>query len=177
MKSKLTARERKFVNEYLVDLNATQAAIRAGYSKKSARSIGSESLTKPDIQEYLQKRQAELQKKTSVTPERIIEELSHIAFDDIRNYLSFYPDADGQIKVDIKDSRKIDTRSIAEVSVGRDGQFKFKLYCKDNALAQLGKHLGMWDKKDQQGQEDGATGETGVVELPAVNPQEEPPNE
>ena len=55
----LTAKQRRFCDEYLIDLNATQAAIRAGYSENTARAIGSENLTKPDIAEYIDKRMAE----------------------------------------------------------------------------------------------------------------------
>ena len=56
---KLTAKQKRFCDEYLIDLNATQAAIRAGYSKKTAYSIGQENLKKPEISEYIEKRMAE----------------------------------------------------------------------------------------------------------------------
>lgn len=56
---KLTAKQKRFCDEYLIDLNATQAAIRAGYSAKTARSIGQENLTKPAIREYIDQRMAE----------------------------------------------------------------------------------------------------------------------
>ena len=56
---KLTAKQQRFCEEYLVDLNATQAAIRAGYSKKTAQVIGAENLTKPIIKEFIEKRMAE----------------------------------------------------------------------------------------------------------------------
>lgn len=56
---KLTAKQKRFCDEYLIDLNATQAAIRAGYSAKTARAIGQENLTKPAVREYVEKRMAE----------------------------------------------------------------------------------------------------------------------
>lgn len=56
---KLTAKQQRFCDEYLIDLNATQAAIRAGYSKKTAYSIGQENLKKPEISSYIEKRMAE----------------------------------------------------------------------------------------------------------------------
>ena len=56
---KLTAKQQRFCDEYLIDLNATQAAIRAGYSKKTAYSIGQENLKKPEISAYIEKRMAE----------------------------------------------------------------------------------------------------------------------
>ena len=55
----MTAKQRRFCDEYLIDLNATQAAIRAGYSEKNARNIASENLAKPNIKEYIEKRMAE----------------------------------------------------------------------------------------------------------------------
>lgn len=57
--AKLTAKQQRFCDEYLIDLNATQAAIRAGYSQRTAKQIGQENLTKPDIKEYIEKRMAE----------------------------------------------------------------------------------------------------------------------
>ena len=59
MEKKMTAKQMRFCDEYLIDLNATQAAIRAGYSKKTARAMGAENLTKPDIKAYIDKRMAE----------------------------------------------------------------------------------------------------------------------
>lgn len=57
--AKLTAKQQRFCDEYLIDLNATQAAIRSGYSKKTARQMATENLTKPAIKEYIDKRMAE----------------------------------------------------------------------------------------------------------------------
>lgn len=59
MEKKMTKRQTRFCDEYLIDLNATQAAIRAGYSEKNARNIASENLTKPNIKEYIAQRMAE----------------------------------------------------------------------------------------------------------------------
>lgn len=69
-KPNLTDKQEKFVQEYLLDLNATQAAIRAGYSEKTARSIGCENLIKPDIQERIQEYQKEQREKFSVSFEK-----------------------------------------------------------------------------------------------------------
>lgn len=71
----LTDRQQRFVAEYLIDLNATQAAIRAGYSEKTARSVGSENLTKPDIAEAISKAQSKIAKKVEVTVESLANEL------------------------------------------------------------------------------------------------------
>ena len=76
----LTAKQQRFVEEYLVDLNATQAAIRAGYSPETARSIGSENLSKPDIADAIAEGRAKLSEKCEVTAERVIRELALIGF-------------------------------------------------------------------------------------------------
>ena len=64
---KLTPKQARFVEEYLVDLNATQAAIRAGYSESTARAIGHENLTKPDIQEAIAEARGKQQQRTEIT--------------------------------------------------------------------------------------------------------------
>ena len=77
--AKLTPKQKAFVDEYLIDLNATQAAIRAGYSTKTARKIGQENLTKPDIQTEIQKRIKDRKKRTEITQDFVLNELYAIA--------------------------------------------------------------------------------------------------
>ena len=74
MTEHLTPKQARFVEEYLVDLNATQAAIRAGYSERTARQIASENLSKPDIQQAIAARQKELADKRRWDMERLVEE-------------------------------------------------------------------------------------------------------
>ena len=78
--AKLTPKQERFVNEYLVDLNATAAAKRAGDSEKTAKSQGQRLLTNVDIQAAIQKRRAKLQGKLEITQEQVLEELAAIAF-------------------------------------------------------------------------------------------------
>lgn len=78
--SKLTPKQKRFCEEFLVDLNATQAAIRAGYSKKSAYSIGEENLKKPKIRNYLRGLLTLRCIRTQVTSDKVIEELRKVAF-------------------------------------------------------------------------------------------------
>ncbi len=79
----MTDKQKKFCDEYLIDLNATQAAIRAGYSEKTAYSIGDENLRKPELQEYIQKRQKEGQERAEITRGDIIDQLKSIGFVDL----------------------------------------------------------------------------------------------
>lgn len=75
----LKAKQKKFVEEYLIDLNGAQAAIRAGYSKNSAKEIAAENLTKPHIAAEIKKRQAKLQEKIGVDQEWVLKRLKHIS--------------------------------------------------------------------------------------------------
>jgi phage terminase small subunit len=76
--AKLTEKQQRFCDEYLIDLNATQAAIRAGYSEKTARAMGSENLTKPDIKEYIENRIAEKKEKLIADQDEVMRYLSAV---------------------------------------------------------------------------------------------------
>lgn len=75
----MNARQTKFVQEYLIDLNATQAAIRAGYSKKAARAIGSENLTKPDIATAIDAALFRRAQEMGLSAERVLGRLSYLS--------------------------------------------------------------------------------------------------
>ena len=75
---KLTAKQQRFCDEYLIDLNATQAAIRAGYSEKTARVIGQENLTKPAIKEYIDERMAEMEAKLVADSKEVMRYLTSV---------------------------------------------------------------------------------------------------
>lgn len=76
--STLTDKQKRFCDEYLVDMNGTQAAIRSGYSNKTARAIANENLTKPNIQEYLQERIKKRSKDLNIDAEEVIKRLDNI---------------------------------------------------------------------------------------------------
>ena len=82
----LTDKQRKFCDEYLIDLNATQAAIRAGYTEKYANTNASKLLQNTTISQYIGERQKELSRKTEITQERVIRELALIAFSNTADY-------------------------------------------------------------------------------------------
>jgi phage terminase small subunit len=166
---KMTAKQKAFVQEYLIDLNATQAAIRAGYSADTAKVIGSENLTKPDIQEALQEAMARREKRTQITQDMVLRELAKIGMVDIKDFLSFRtektvigtdddtgePVIDYAHVVQMKDSNDIDGSLISEVQL-KNGELKFKLYDKVKALELCGRHLGMFvDRTRLEGQDGG----------------------
>ena len=78
---KLTTKQRRFVAEYIVDYNATQAAIRAGYSEGTAGVIGFENLRKPQIQAAIHEELEKQSQRTNVTADRIVQELAAMAFE------------------------------------------------------------------------------------------------
>lgn len=75
---KLTEKQRRFADEYIISGNATQAAISAGYSKRTAKSVGSENLTKPDIRQYIDERLEQLQSEKIASQEEVLEYLSKV---------------------------------------------------------------------------------------------------
>lgn len=138
----LNDKQRRFVDEYLVDCNATQAAIRAGYSAKTAANIGHENLRKPEIAQAIQEGLEAASVRTGVTLDRVLLELARIAFSDVRKVASW--GANGAI---LRESNTIEddaAAAIAEVSQ-TTGQFgpavKVKLWNKNDALKQLREHL------------------------------------
>ena len=76
--AKLTAKQRRFCDEYLIDLNATQAAIRAGYSKKTAGVIAAENLIKPNIKKYIEERMAEKEKDLIADQDEVLKYLTSV---------------------------------------------------------------------------------------------------
>lgn len=157
---KLTDKQKKFVEEYLVDLNATQAAIRAGYSKKTADKTAAKLVVKSCIKNAISEEIAKRSKRTEITQDRVLKELAKIGFADIKDYLQYRTEKT-QIAtndegepiigyreiIDIKTSEEVDGTIINEVSISKDGTFKFKLYDKLSALEKMGKHLGMFTEK------------------------------
>src|SRR5690606_21301345 len=151
----LTDKQQRFVEEYMVDLNATQAAIRAGYSQNAAHSIGAENLIKPEIQEAIQKRKQELSDSTGITAERVLSEYAKIAFSDAREL--FTPDNDLFDIRQLDDSTaaavqyvQVDVMSVQGVPMGQSK--KVKLYDKLRALEALGRHIGLFEKDNKQKQ-------------------------
>ena len=154
---KLTAKQIRFVDEYMVDFNATQAAIRAGYKAKTAHVIGAENLRKPKIAEEIASRQKDLQKRTEISQDRVVKELARIAFADATDYVCVetltYENEDGTVSpVQIVSPKDTDTLSadqraaIASIKQGANG-VEIKLHDKIKALELLGRHIGMFNDK------------------------------
>jgi len=149
MERKLRPKQKKFCEEYLIDLNATQAAIRAGYSKKTANRIASENLTKLDISKYITELKRKREKEIGITPARVLKELEIMAF---VSESDFYKD-DGSCKLlsELTKDQKSALKSYTtrSVSIG-DGEYEevpvFQVHDKQKSLEMFMKHLGLYEK-------------------------------
>lgn len=144
----MTEKQKRFCEEYLIDLNATQAAIRAGYSPKSADEIGRQLLGKTGVSAEIQRELAKRSKRTGVTQDRVIRELAKIAFANSKDIID--PET-GKIKPGITAD---DMAAVAGIKVkmsesdhGSSEEREVKLADKTKALELLGRHLGMWNDK------------------------------
>lgn len=141
----MTKKQKRFAEEYLIDLNATQAAIRAGYSPDTAKEIGCENLTKPNIRACIDREMAERSKRTGVNADRVVQELAKIAF---VNAVDVIDPETATVK---EDALPEDTAAIQSVKVktfGDDGlEREIKMADKLKALELLGKHMGMFKDK------------------------------
>ncbi|PIK75273.1 terminase small subunit [Pseudomonas sp. 382] len=168
----LTPKQQRFVDEYLIDLNGTQAAIRAGYSERTARQIADQNMSKLVIKTEIQKRMKSRSERTEITQDMVLRELAKIGFSDIRKVVRWgetmvrMVDSDDDGADDMVpyhglaliDSTEVDddtAAAIAEVSQGRDG-LKVKLHDKKGALVDIGRHLGMFKDKVEMSGPNGA---------------------
>jgi phage terminase small subunit len=149
----LTAKQRRFTDEYLIDLNATQAVMRAGYAAKNIKTageIGKQLLQKPEIKECVGAAIAKRSKRTEVTADHVVQELARIAFVDPRQIFEWGPD--GVVLRPSKELTDDESAIVAEVSETRSetgGSLKVKRFDKLKALELLGKHLGMFVERKE----------------------------
>jgi phage terminase small subunit len=142
--SKLTPKQVKFCEEYLVDLNATQAAIRAGYSAKTANRIAGQNLIKLDIQAKIEELRLNQQQRTQIDADWVIDRLRKIADFDIRSVCTHDAARGWQFKpIQDWDESAITTMTIA--GTDNNGKPKFRAESKLAALESLAKYLGMFD--------------------------------
>jgi phage terminase small subunit len=152
----LTPKQEQFVHEYLIDLNATRAAIRAGYSAKTADKQGPRLLTHPKVAAAIQEAREAALKRASLTLDKIVEEASKIGFANMQDYLTIGPDGDPV--PDFSRVARNHAAALIEVTIERfkDGRgagardvrrVRFKLADKLGALIALGKHLGGFGSK------------------------------
>lgn len=177
----LTDKQKRFCEEYLLDLNATQAAIRAGYSAKTANEQAGRLLVNVSIQNYISELQKERSERTQVTADRVITEFAKLGFSNIRKYTN----ADWSIKP-LDEIAEVDTSCIQSVKTtvnegaSQDGEVlwkkttvELKLHSKQAALDSLAKHTGIY-KADNQQRAEGfhLSIEESIIKKPAAENEE-----
>lgn len=152
----MSDKQRRFIEEYLVDLNARQAAIRAGYSPRTAEVQGCRLLSNAKIAAAVAEAQRERSRRTEITADLVLTELAKLGFANMQDYMRAGPDGDPYLDFseltrdqaaalvevtveDFKDGRGEDARAVRRV--------KFKLADKRAALVDIGKHLGMFKER------------------------------
>lgn len=162
MTRELTPKQERFVLEYLLDLNAKRAAIRAGYSEQTAQPQSSRLLSNVKVQKAILAKKKEREQRTTVTTDRVVKELARIAFSNITDVASW--NESGVTVIDSKTIPRSVTAAVQEVhhnkSWGTDAgseNTRVKMLSKQKALETLAQHLGMLDdrsdgaKKDPEG--------------------------
>jgi phage terminase small subunit len=168
----MTPKQERFVEEYLIDLNATQAAIRAGYSEATAAEQGSRLLSNVKISDAVSEGRRKLSERTEITQERVLKELGKIGFANMDDYIRV--GIDGDAFVDLSELDRDKAAAISEVTVedftdgrGEDSRdvrkIKFKLLDKRAALVDIGKHLGMFSDRIEHTGKNGGPIETADV--------------
>lgn len=150
----LSKKHRRFVEEYLVDLNATQAAIRAKYAPTRAKQTAHKIMQREEVQEAIAAGQAKRSERTEITQDRVLQEFAKIAFADMADFLTF--NADGTVTLDWSNLPEGATKVIQSIEQDTHTQgkgddatkevlrTKFKLHDKLGALRDIGRHLGMF---------------------------------
>jgi len=143
-KNDLTYKQQRFCEEYILDWNATRAAIAAGYSEKTARSIACENLTKPYIKAYIDECKNNIEQLAGVSKLRAVKEWAKLAFSNVTDIFDI---VDGRVVLrdgltKLSDLPRETTDILSELQENPAGGVKMKSYCKDNALKQLSDLLG-----------------------------------
>lgn len=151
----LTPKQQLFIREYIVDLNATRAAIRAGYSEKTANEQGNRLLANVSIQKAIKNELEKKLNKLDILSDKVINELKKIGFADINDFLSFNENGvvlNNSDNVDgtmINEVTSVTTENTIKNGTNTRTQLKFKLHDKLKALEMLGRYLNLW-KTDKE---------------------------
>ena len=145
--SKLALRQRRFAEEYCIDLNATAAYLRAGYTARgnSAEAAASRLLSNVKVQSIIEQKQKEITRRCEVAAEKVLREISAVAFSDVRKLFH----EDGSLK-SIHELDDATAAAIAFIEVDAAGVRKIKIWDKNSAHERLCKHLGLFREDNHQ---------------------------
>lgn len=151
---KLSAKQRRFINEYVTDYDGCLAACRAGYAKKSASSSAGRLLAMPEIVEGIRARQQERAERTQVTQDAVIRELAAVGFASLKDVCTW---DDGHLVLinsqDLSDAQAASIAEITETVTTRGGTVRVKQHSKLKALEMLAKHVGLYDPPEMESEE------------------------
>jgi len=146
--AKLNQKQTLFAQEYCVDLNATQAAIRAGYSEKTAGSMGHELLKKPEIQTLIRKLMAKRSRRVEITQDSVLEALSEVASRCLQREPVMVGTGDNRHqKTELVEVEDPETGEVTEQILG---VWKFDAHGANGALKLIGQHMAMFTKNVNQ---------------------------
>ena len=144
----LTPKQQRFVAQYLVDLNATQAAIGAGYSKKTAKSQGQRLLTHVDVAKAIAKKQAQHFETADIAAQRVLEELGRVAFSNIGEFFDEHGNLKPMHELTEEQRAVLAVREVIRTDMNAGGGhvhegYKIRLHDKLKALELLAKHFAL----------------------------------
>lgn len=151
----MTPKQARFIEEYLIDLNATQAAIRAGYSEKTAQEIGAENLSKPIIAAAIQKALEERSRRTEITADKVLCEIARLSFmdprkvfDDQGRLLPIHQLPD-EVAAGISSIEVVTSKVPGGEATDVEHTAKIKFWDKRGSLELLGKHLKLFTERHE----------------------------
>jgi phage terminase small subunit len=154
--AKLTERQKRFCQEYIIDLNGTQAAIRAGYRKHSSEAQACKLLAMPHVKEKITSLMDARSKRTEITADQVIQELAKIGFHNVQDYINEGNTVKDFTKIPREHAASVSSVKVTERKIGtgktaaKENTTEFKLHDKRAALESLGKHLGIFEKDNRQ---------------------------
>ena len=160
-KKKLTDKQEMFCQEYIVDLNATQAAIRSGYSEKSAKEIGYEHLTKPHIADRIAELKKERVEKTQISSQAIVQELINWIWTDYMEFMEVKPSEYKNMPAEkrrlVSGWKRVWRKEKKEKGEHEDVEYvELQFVSKEKAMEMLTRHVGIYEVDNQQQKQDTA---------------------
>jgi len=156
----LNRKQKAFCDEYLIDLNAKQAAIRAGYSPKTSEWIGPNLLKKSHVSAHIAEMMQQRSTRTQITADNVLRELAKLGFSNMEDFMVV--GSDGFPRIDLSSLDRDKSAAISELTVDTyneavgEGEFrevkkvKMKVADKKSALELLGRHLGIFERDNKQ---------------------------
>lgn len=150
MSKKLTDKQERFCIEYVIDFNATQAAIRAGYSENTANEQGSQNLAKLSVKQRIQELKSKAVEKIEITHEKLLQELRNWAYSDITETISLEPSQVKELPIEVR--RLITKYKHTKTTIEGVTKEVIELHfvSKEKAIEMIAKHIGFFEIDNQQ---------------------------